>query len=67
MFKDLMNSYLKNYTIVLELYSSKSRIAMKKKLGSSRCGAVEMNLTRNHKVADLIPGLDQWIKDPALP
>ena len=25
--------------------------------GNSRCGAVEMNLTRNHEVAGLIPGL----------
>ena len=25
------------------------------------------NLTRIHKVASLIPGLSQWVKDPALP
>ena len=25
------------------------------------------NPTRNHKVASLIPGLTQWVKDPALP
>ena len=34
---------------------------------SSHRGAVEMNPTRNHEVAGLIPGLDQWVKDPALP
>ena len=34
---------------------------------SSRCGTVEMNPTRNHEVACLIPGLTQWVKDPVLP
>ena len=34
--------------------------------GSSRCGAAETNLTRNHDVLGLIPGLTQWVKDLAL-
>ena len=25
------------------------------------------NPTRNHEVVDLVPGLSQWVKDPALP
>ena len=36
-------------------------------LGSSWRGISEMNLTRNHEVVGSIPGLTQWVKDPALP
>ena len=35
-------------------------------LGSSHCGAAEMDLTSILKDADLIPGLTQWVKDPEL-
>ena len=33
---------------------------------SSRRGQKKANPNRNHEVADLIPGLAQWIKDPVL-
>ena len=33
------------------------------KFRSSRRGAAETNLTRNHVVVGLISGLAQWIKD----
>ena len=34
--------------------------------GSSRCGTIEMNPTRNHEVVGLIPGLAQWVKGSGL-
>ena len=34
---------------------------------SSLGGTVEMNPTRNHEVAGLIPGLTQWVNNPVLP
>ena len=38
----------------------------KKMFWSSRHGAAEMNLTRNHKDKSMIPGLTRWVKYLAL-
>ena len=37
------------------------------KLGSSCCGTVKTNLTKDHEVSGLIPGLAQWVMVPELP
>ena len=37
------------------------------KIWSSCRGAAGTNLTRNHEVSGLIPGLPQWVKAPLLP
>ena len=44
-----------------------SRCFRKGEFWSSHSGAAETNPTRNHKVVDLVSGLAQWVKDPALP
>ena len=45
----------------------KTKIVKNCKNWCSHRGAAETNPTRNHEVIDLIPGLTQWVKDPALP
>ena len=45
----------------------KKQIFKTDQFGSSHRGAVDTNPTRNHEVADSIPGLPQRVRDPVLP
>ena len=47
--------------------NAKRKSSVKKKLGSSRHGSAETNLTSNHEDVYSTPGLDQWARDLALP
>ena len=49
------------------LNSVHGKISSKMKARSSCSGSGEVNLTRNHEDAGLIPGLTHWLKDLALP
>ena len=46
---------------------TKILLPFKSYLGSSHCGAEDMNPTSIHGDTGSIPGLAQWVRDPALP
>ena len=62
--KEKLQEQLNSLRMMLFSYSFEG---LKERFRSSHCGAVETNLTRNHDVASSIPGLNQLVKDPALP
>ena len=55
-FRIICSNSLQNVTGILIRY-----------LQSSHCGSVVNEATSIHEDAGLIPGLAQWVKDPALP
>ena len=54
------------YSWVTMLYRKNWHNIINQLCWSSRCGAAETNLTRNHEVVGSIPGLDQGVKDLVL-
>ena len=57
------NNFL--YSIIYQLYSNKIKLK-KNNFLSSHCSSVVMNLTSTHDDEIWIPGLTQWVKNPAL-
>ena len=57
----------KIYKELLKLSKKKMNNPIKNQARSSHLGTAETNLTRDHEAVGSIPGLAQWVGDPALP
>ena len=48
-------------------FENMEMLILKRYMQSSGHSTVEMSPPRNDELADSIPGLEQWVKDPVLP
>ena len=66
-FLKIQNNLWKRQTISWYIHQEGRIILKSIRIGSSHCGAVETNPTSIHEDEGSIPGLSQWVRDPALP
>ena len=58
---------IKIYLVNEQLFGNINKNVKKNTWGVPVVSQWLTNLTKNHEIAGLIPGLAQWVKDPALP